>query len=341
MPSSTSSSSASRAPQGPWLRVWGLTLLATLLTLGAWEGFWRARGFTPCVDDSDALWGLEYLRLEPDSFVLTGLSHLRSDLDTETLRQELGRAPIRLGLSGTPPLEVLQALAQETSFKGTVLVEVNARYSFSFAGESIRTQSSLAAARRAAASPSFRLETQLSALSQELLLLRGTNLSLRRLWLLRNEPRILPSRWCVSADRSLRGDLRSEGLSPHQTGLRNLAQGPAKITPLDAEAQAKLVAAYRAAVTAIKARGGHVILVRLPTTGGIRDRERADVPRADYWEPLVRALGVPAIHFEDHPSLQGFEQADGGHMDARDSPRFTRALFEILRERAPEAFPAH
>jgi hypothetical protein len=82
----------------------------------------------------------------------------------------------------------------------------------------------------------------------------------------------------------------------------------------------------------IRARGGEVVLIRMPTSGDLWTLHELQYPRAEYWDRLVAVTGLPAIHFADYPGLSGFECPDFSHLDARDSPRFTQALAAILVE---------
>ena len=47
-----------------------------------------------------------------------------------------------------------------------------------------------------------------------------------------------------------------------------------------------------------KARGGHVILVRCPSSGSLRAAENMGVPRAGFWDDLVKESHLKAYHFE-------------------------------------------
>ena len=56
-------------------------------------------------------------------------------------------------------------------------------------------------------------------------------------------------------------------------------------------------------------------------------------PRKDTWEALLQRTGVPGIHFEDYPQLQGDTLPEWSHVSAADAPRFTAALAPLV-ERA-------
>jgi hypothetical protein len=86
-----------------------------------------------------------------------------------------------------------------------------------------------------------------------------------------------------------------------------------------------------AAVEKIRARGGKVVFVRLPHSGGLKDLEGRVTPRAQTWDPLLKRTGVPGIHFQDFPELAGFNCPEWSHLSAGDSVEFTRRLVPHLR----------
>jgi len=83
-------------------------------------------------------------------------------------------------------------------------------------------------------------------------------------------------------------------------------------------------------VQQFKKRGGEIIFVRHPSDGGCRPLEAHNFPREKYWDRLLKETGCPGIHFEDHPSLQGYELPEWSHMRADQTPKYTRALVEII-----------
>ncbi|MFC2174111.1 hypothetical protein ACFLU6_16055, partial [Acidobacteriota bacterium] len=102
-------------------------------------------------------------------------------------------------------------------------------------------------------------------------------------------------------------------------------------TPIKDEGEIRAIVAHVAdLVKRIEARGGKVIFVVLPISGEARDLEQGKFPRRRYWDVFAAGVGAPAIHFEDHEALRGFECPDGSHLDGRDSDRFTRALVSVL-----------
>ena len=90
-------------------------------------------------------------------------------------------------------------------------------------------------------------------------------------------------------------------------------------------------------VQEFKGRGGKIIFIRPPSSGGYRPVEAHYVPRELYWDRLLRETGCPGVHFEDYPELADVKTPEWSHISARDKARWTRALVGILRQRMAEA----
>jgi hypothetical protein len=104
------------------------------------------------------------------------------------------------------------------------------------------------------------------------------------------------------------------------TGAR-FEQGVAELTEL-----------YRKLV----ARGGKMVLVRMPTTREYWMYDQRRAPKAEYWDRVEDLSGIPAIHFADYPELSCFDCPDNSHLDASDAAEFTRRLVPILKSKLGE-----
>jgi hypothetical protein len=85
-------------------------------------------------------------------------------------------------------------------------------------------------------------------------------------------------------------------------------------------------------VRKIRARGGDVVFVRMPSAGPFREIENAAFPRERHWDELLRRADAAGVHFEDHPDLRDVEIPEWSHIRAGDTDRFTRALVVHLHE---------
>ena len=87
-----------------------------------------------------------------------------------------------------------------------------------------------------------------------------------------------------------------------------------------------------AAVQKFRARGGKIVFVRFPHTGGLKALEDRDTPRAQTWDPLLKSTAVPGIYYEDFPELKTFDCPEWSHLSAGDSVEFSKRLVPHLRQ---------
>jgi hypothetical protein len=95
----------------------------------------------------------------------------------------------------------------------------------------------------------------------------------------------------------------------------------------------KRIATAEQFVARIQQRGGEVVFVCLPVTGGYLRVYEKETPKAEYWDRFAAQTEGIAIHCQDVPALKGFECPDGSHLDFRDTPEFTRAFVAELTRR--------
>src|SRR5438876_11496743 len=86
-----------------------------------------------------------------------------------------------------------------------------------------------------------------------------------------------------------------------------------------------------AAVNKLRARGGKIVFVRLPNSGGLKALEDRDTPRTQTWDPLLKGTAAPGIYYEDFPELSGFNCPEWSHLSAGDSVEFSKRLVPHLR----------
>jgi hypothetical protein len=80
-----------------------------------------------------------------------------------------------------------------------------------------------------------------------------------------------------------------------------------------------------------EARGGHVILVRCPSSGSLRVGENMGVPRAGFWDDLVKQSHLKAYHFEDYDQLKDLKCPEESHLSAEDAQYFTTEIVKIMK----------
>jgi hypothetical protein len=359
MHSSTSNSDFVRVvPDVPWRRLLLAVSLVTAATTAAWEFHARAAGYRPTLNDTPDLWAEARGRVKPDSLVLIGTSRMLFDMDLDVLQQGLGRRPVQLAVVGSSPFPILADLAADESFHGTVLLDVVPAMYFAPAGSPPMEASQKALRRYHTWNHAQRWSHQLALrLEEQVAFVRQEDLTLAKLL----EELPIPNRagalvgpkmppYFYSLDRERRARMVPEAAALGSPLQQRVAQGwlplfslppPPTFIPLEAFQQMmaqSLEARFRDTaqhIARIKARGGHVVLLRMPVTGPLVAREEQLAPRAATWDRLVRENGVPAIHFQEHAELSAFDCPEWSHLSAEDSVEFTRRLVPHLQAALP------
>lgn len=336
MPSSTSSSDG-RRPSLPWGRTALLALALFVASGAALEHFWRSRGLAPALVDDAGLWAQERDRVyEPGAVVLVGASRLQLGLHLEAMRRKLpGRPIVQLAIDGTLCDPVLEDLARDSAFRGTVLVSwlpwtplpPDAAHEYVRAyhtawGPAVRTERALATwvqTHVTGLRPALSLPNALRTLGQTGELPRG------------------PTHVVLGADRGRLAwydrvpaerleALRAEVARRRVTDERTLEASRARARQAEVWARA------------ISARGGRVVFLLLPPGHPAPGHEpggpTAGLLEEDAFRAFAAETDVPTLDTTSVPALMAFPLPDGSHLDAADVPRFTELLVdELLRRR--------
>ncbi len=111
-----------------------IAITLSVLSLVAWELYWRSQGKIPDLDDDKNLWAVQRAKVEDASendVLLLGSSRVLFDIQLNEWEKETGVRPIQLACAGSSPLPVFHDIVQNTNFKGTVLVGVTPGLFFS------------------------------------------------------------------------------------------------------------------------------------------------------------------------------------------------------------------
>ena len=359
MPSSTSSFETYELkriiPGHHWMLLALLSVVVTAgLTLG-WELYCRSQGYGPSLNDSPDLWASRRIILdeEPDRTVLIGSSRILFDFDMDVYEQGMGERPLQLATVGTNPLAYLEDLADHPRFSGTVIAGVVPNLFMAPGGPPV------AAAKKHLDryrnwSPTQKVghyiarvfERRLAFLNQEDLTLN--QLLLR--WKLPNRERVksppdLPP-YFHDVDEERQGGMTD--FAANNTALQQRIQQiwlplftpppPKKgVSKEEQQAQHKKMGKLtmdrtQKAVDKIRARGGNVVFLRLPSTEELRTLENKYTPRTQIWDQLLQTTDAPGIHFEDYPQLMGFDCPEWSHLNKKDATEFTRRLIPLFKE---------
>ena len=304
-------------------------LTAAILAAG-WSAFWWRRGFTPSPIDDVNLWGLWRQRADgsPRVLALAGSSRLLMGLDLRTLRAHFpDQSVIQLSVNGGSPLAVLQNLADDPAFQGSVLCEIlpHQAYTDLPQGEAWEGYDNQPLSQR--------LEAPLHvALAQRTNLLLP-DLGLRNVLkeLAKYHHLIRPSYFHFDADRQ--GCLNFAQLTPAELILLredNRTSYTVKGTALDPAAFDRRIAQVRRDAEKIRARGGRVLFFRMISSPPVSDIQAARFPDALYWDVFRQRVNFPCLNYADVPTLTAFTCPEGAHLDQSEEPAFTAALADAI-----------
>ena len=317
-------------------------LLAGILALGlalalviASEAWWRQQGHNPSVIDSAQLWSLHRDRVEgDDALVFLGASRTQFGIHLPTVATLLPDArPVMLAVNGRYPLAALKHLAEDESFAGTVLLDVDSR---GMALYNRWMQEPYTDYYDTRWSPNWHLHRLLLTPWQaRMTVARGPLGAVPTLsrWLGGLPPQH-PSHVWLEANRTGTIDftrVNPVDLANHfAVGLeKDIANNP---PPSPEQWLAELAPVVRW-VERIEARGGEVIFYEPPVSGRQRQLAEKAYPRADYWQRFIDHYTLTGLNYQDEPALLAFELPDESHVSGNQRPAYTRTLIEILQRR--------
>ncbi|GEM_PF-2186184 len=310
--------------------VWWLCIAGLLLTLlGSLELGLRSAGYSAGPHDDDLFWASHRLsadQADSGTIVFIGSSRCQSDVAVPQLKSSVGRHVIQLAIAGSSPLPVLQDLADASDFSGTVCLSISPQHAFSSRDEKLsQPRSWISASKRVRSSPSEFWEMH-------------CELAMRRFVLMRQD-----FNWRTVMNRRLSGSRPPEKDVWLQASRWTKIPDPVsrrrvgievEIPPIDRDLQnfENLVKQYQAAIHAIQARGGRVLVIQPPSTGsdsealGILDTEKEFLPRRDYFDHLVSACGIQGLHADDFEQTRDLVGVDGSHLCESDARLYTEWL---------------
>lgn len=314
---------------------WGATwLVAAALIVGAVIGaerFVRGRGYAPSVKDDVWAWASARARADgsPRTVALLGASRIQLGFSSEAFHAVLpGWRSVQLAIDGTQPMGTLRDLAADPGFTGIAIVE-STEDGF-IAVNWLRQDAQLAAYHRRRRAPGAMLERRLATAVQQRLAIvsaAGTR-ALASLLLGHGWP---PPPYVVThADRTQFADFtRTDVAALRRRQLARLGP-PERSDEAGAQVWLADALALEPAVDAIRARGGNVVYLRMPTCDERWAADERATPKVRFWDRLAARTHAVTIHFRDEPTLRDFACPDTSHIASKDGPRFTRSMLEIL-----------
>jgi hypothetical protein len=344
VPLSTSNSSE-RVPAGRWTLIWAMGIVFAIFGMTSIENFWREQGFRPSATDDLDWWAVQRGRVyHHNGVVLLGTSRMQYGFATDVFRKaEADRPIIQLAIAGGgSPLAVLEDLASDSLFSGTVVCEVPNWWLRDGAWDDQREYVEHYHRTRRQLSREFdaicRQETQAHLVSL------NPRLNLERYWLalLAGNPVPQPATIQMFADRSgaidfTRMDIdayRRRRLAESDQQRRRSSQVSVSSTSTDDQFNR-----INGLVQSIQKRGGNVCFVRFPVAPEREAFDEAEWPRRITWDNFAETTSAAMIHYKDVASLQGYRCPDLSHLDRTERGAFTTALINILEK--SDAFQIH
>jgi len=340
-------------PQIPWRGITVVVVLVVIAAASAWELYCRSIGYGPTLDDNEDLWTITRQRVKPESIVIIGDSRGWYDLDLDELQRGLGNRPVQLAMGGGCGYPILADLADDKSFHGTIICSFVPRLFLAPPGtppmergeKAVRRSHTQTPAQRASEYLAMPLEEHVAFLKQQDLTLEQL---LKRLPIPNRSGALVPPRlppYFGTVDRERRARMIEECARGGKlaTTIQQIwlpiftPPPPPSYVPKDVfmakmkDAIEKRFGDTIAAVEKLRARGGKVVFVRLPVSGGLKALEDRTTPRGQTWDPLLQGTGAPGIYFEDFPELAGFNCPEWSHLSAGDSVEFSKRLVPHLR----------
>jgi len=324
-----------------------IAIILFIAAISSWELYWRSEGYMPNIEDDNALWAVQRAKVNEatsNEVVLFGSSRVLFDFQLDDWESETGIRPIQLATAGASPLPAFRDLVENTNFKGTVIVgvtpglffsttypmaspwnriqsRVNYYYDRTYAQRinhtlSIPLQSSFAFLR--ADDEEWTDDLNLKALVARFKTGVRANSQMPPFYRFAT---ISTERNVMMSNKTARDTAFANTIKRVWGFLGSTAPPPDKIATM---------AFFMEDVQNFKARGGNLILVRCPSTGGVRAGENMGLPRAQFWDELVVAANVKAYHFDDFEQLKRLDCPEWSHLSAEGATIFTTEIAKIM-----------
>jgi hypothetical protein len=329
-------------PSQPWGRV--MIAVAAILAVGIAALELNARRnfglHAGDLDNSEVAWVKERVRSESNPVAIVGDSRILFDTDLDHFERLTGTRPVQLAIHGTSALTLLEDAASNENFRGLLIVGLADTMFFQpydGYGEYVRRRGDFT-------SPSGRLGIEIDHVLQRRLAFLDANYRLS-VAAHRLDPDFRPG---VEGPKHDIWKLQEVGENRQTWMWDKVEYDPAwrartrwawkgfkEKFPYTPELIAKGHARAKAAVDAIRARGGDVVFVRPPSAPELRVNEEAQVPRAKGWDHLLANTKSAGVHADDLPQAQNLTLPEWSHLNRKCATVFTDAYVRRLAELTP------
>jgi len=330
------------------------TLFLLLAFIICWESYLRSKGLPISYDDGAILWSDKRAMVYKPSdkaTVFIGASRNKFDLDIPTWKKLTGEQAIQLAMEGESPLPILDDLAADKKFKGKLVIDVteglfftNSPYSTTNPKKNIEHYKKQTPTEKFSFLLNHGLESQLVFLDRDFFSLTAflNGLPVKNRPGVFKEPHFPLEFGRVSFDRQdimMDKFLTDTNLQNQVTGNWKFFASLNKEPPASGHILDSFFVVVKNDCDKIKARGGHVLFVRTPSSGWYWEGESKAFPREKYWDRLLSFTGCPGIHFKDYPAIDHFECPEWSHLKPSDAVVFTENFVQILEKDKGWKFP--
>ncbi|QKJ30230.1 hypothetical protein HQ865_10795 [Mucilaginibacter mali] len=321
-----------------------VVLLITFII--SWELYLRHKGVIADYDDGPELWADKRAMVyEPadKATVFIGSSRIKYDLDIPTWESLAGTHAIQLAMTGSTPVPMLDDLANDPKFKGSLIVDVTeilffnkAPYFLISPAEGIGYYKKRTPAQQA----SFLLDKPVEA---NLAFLNSAHLSINGMLdhaQVKDRPGVYPTLdFPIDFEPTMFN--RQNKMTDRfvaDTNLQNQVKGIWAMLgkdpspPMSGKELDAFMQNIKSDVDKIKARGGSVIFVRTPSNPPMYIGESMGYPRKLYWDRLLATTGCKGIYFADYPATAHLVCPEWSHLDPKSAITYTKALVSILKQ---------
>ena len=334
-----------------------------IISITAWELFWRSNGREPNLDDNRDLWAKQRSKLETpnNQVVFIGSSRILFDIQRPVWKEQTNTDAVMLGIQGGSPLPILKHLVESTNYRGLIVVGVApdiffwAKEGKGFSWKRPQTLLDYYKNRTYAQ----RINHLLSIPFQKYLAFYrdgdeqwSDDVDLATL--LRNSrtgeragplPPPFYNFENVHLDRNIEMSAKANndtvlansvikawGLDKWEKEIEDDEEYTKMLKDLE-DKRTWVIDYFSKYAKEYLNQGGRIVLVRCPSTEKYRALEQRDYPREHFWDSLVLKTKLPEIHFEDYRQLTDLNLPELSHLSAQDANFFTKELIKIMIEK--------
>ena len=325
-----------------------IAIILCIVGLSAWEIYWRSNGYYPDLDDNKDLWAVQRARVDKatkNDVVLLGASRVLFDVQLDEWEEVTGNRPIQLASEGNSPLPVFRDIVENSDYNGTIIIGIAPPVFFDY-----EKATSVSWTWPQARIDHFQDRTYAQRLNHVLSLPLQKNIAflastetetadpidlktlLKRIKIGNRIPKGRPPLFNfkdIEEDRNSKMTERTVTDTAFAHSISKVWRWYGENSP--PPNKDGTIAYFMEDVLKFKKKGGNLILLRCPSTGGSRMGESLFMPRTDFWDQVVIQANVKSYHFEDYEKLNTFVCPEWSHLSASDAAIFTTELAKIMQ----------